>query len=75
MTVHADTVRLFDLVDGLVIDFVFGVRCVCCVGTEFGTEIGVEFEVGVVGKGLEDLREEDVLLAETVQRLAIKCGF
>jgi len=54
----------FNLVNEFVVDFVFGVAGVGGVFLELGSEIGAYLHGIGVGEGLEDLGEEDVIIAE-----------
>jgi len=64
----------FDGIEELVVDFGFGIAGVGCIVLEFGAELGIDLVAAAIGERLEDFGEEDVFIAEELERFAIKGG-
>jgi len=73
-SINLDPIGLLYLVEGLVIDFGFGVTGVGCIMLKFGAKIGAYFHRIGMCEGLKDFREENVFVAEELEGGFVKCG-
>ena len=70
--INADIVVFFYFINRRVVDFVFGIRHVCCVATQNRSKFRIDRKGGRVCEGLKDLGEQDVLITEELEGSFVK---